>query len=112
VVTRLPGYHDYRVIYQVKNPDYHELPYLPWIGGNRQLGNVLLSLKDAKRNGSFYEDHLPFSKSAYLFLLREGHLDAVFHVLAYLALYNNARIVFDHTYPSVDMGTFIKTDWK
>jgi hypothetical protein len=50
--------------------------------------------------------------STYLCLTREGHLEAVFHVFAYLGLHHNARVVFYHTYPSVDMGTFIKTDWK
>jgi hypothetical protein len=50
--------------------------------------------------------------STYLFLTREGHLEAVFHVFAYLALDHNNRVVFDPTYPSFDMGTFIKTDWK
>jgi hypothetical protein len=30
----------------------------------------------------------------------------------YLGLHHNARVVFDPTYPSVYMGTFIKTDWK
>jgi hypothetical protein len=50
--------------------------------------------------------------STYLCLPREGHLEAVFHVFAYLALHHNARVVFDPTYPSVDMGTFIKTDWN
>jgi hypothetical protein len=43
---------------------------------------------------------------------REGHLEAVFHVFTYLALHHNTRIVVDPTRPSVDMGTFIKTDWK
>jgi hypothetical protein len=33
-------------------------------------------------------------------------------VFAYLGMHNNARVMFDPTYPSVDMGTFIKTDWK
>jgi hypothetical protein len=33
-------------------------------------------------------------------------------VFAYLGLHHNARVVFDPTYPAVDMGTFIKTDWK
>jgi hypothetical protein len=50
--------------------------------------------------------------STYLFLPREGHLEAFFHVFAYLGLHHNARVVFDTTYPAVDMGTFIKTDWK
>jgi hypothetical protein len=33
-------------------------------------------------------------------------------VFAYLGLHHNARVVFDPTYPAVDMSTFIKTDWK
>jgi hypothetical protein len=43
---------------------------------------------------------------------REGHLDAVYHMFAYLSLYHNARVVFDHNYTDVDMRAFIKTDWK
>jgi hypothetical protein len=43
---------------------------------------------------------------------REGHLDTVIHLCAYLALHHNYRVVFDHTYPSIDMGAFIQTDWK
>jgi hypothetical protein len=45
-------------------------------------------------------------------LPREGHLEAVFHVFAYLGIHHNARVVFDPTFPAVEMGTFIKTDWK
>jgi hypothetical protein len=33
-------------------------------------------------------------------------------VFAYLGLHHNEIVVFDPTYPSVDMGTFINTDWK
>jgi hypothetical protein len=50
--------------------------------------------------------------STYLCLPREDHLEAVFHVFAYLGIHHNARVVFDPTYSAVDMGTFIKTDWK
>jgi hypothetical protein len=50
--------------------------------------------------------------STYLCLPREGYLEAVFRVFAYLGLHHNARVVFDPTYPAVDMGTFIMTDWK
>jgi hypothetical protein len=50
--------------------------------------------------------------STYLCLPREGRLEAVFHGFAYLGIHHNARVVFDPTYPSVDMGTFIKTDLK
>jgi hypothetical protein len=50
--------------------------------------------------------------STYLFLPLEGHPEAVFRVFAYLGIHHNARVVFYPTYPAVDMGTFIKTDWK
>jgi hypothetical protein len=50
--------------------------------------------------------------STYLCLPREGRLEAFFHVVAYMGLHHNARVVFDPIYPDVDMGTFIKTDWK
>jgi hypothetical protein len=50
--------------------------------------------------------------STHLCLPRQGHLEDGFHVFAYLGLHHNAIVVFDPTYPSVDMGTFIKTDWK
>jgi hypothetical protein len=50
--------------------------------------------------------------STYLCLPCEGHLDAVFHVFAYIALHHNSRVVFDATYRFVDMCAFIKTDWK
>jgi hypothetical protein len=50
--------------------------------------------------------------STYLCFPREGHLEAVFRVSAYLGLHHNAIVVFDPTYPSVDMSTFINTDWK
>jgi hypothetical protein len=45
-------------------------------------------------------------------MMREGHFEAVFHVFAYLGLHHNAMVVFEPTYPSVDMGTFINTEWK
>jgi hypothetical protein len=50
--------------------------------------------------------------STYLCLPREGHLEAVLHVFAYLGLHHNSRVVFDPTYPAVGTGTFIKTYWK
>jgi hypothetical protein len=45
-------------------------------------------------------------------LSREGHLETVFHEFAYLGIHHNARVVFDPTYPSVDLGTLIKTYCK
>jgi hypothetical protein len=50
--------------------------------------------------------------STHLCLLREVHLEAVFHVFSYLVLHHNSKVVFYLIHPSIDMGTFIKTDWK
>ena len=41
---------------------------------------------------------------------REAHLDALFHVYAYLKARHNARMVFDPTYPELK-GTFQTHDW-
>jgi hypothetical protein len=48
----------------------------------------------------------------FLCMPSEGHLDAVYHLFAYLYLHHNARVVFDPTYPDVGMRAFIKTNWK
>jgi hypothetical protein len=50
--------------------------------------------------------------STFLCMPREGYLDDVYHLFAYLSLHHNARVVFDPTYPDVDMRAFNKTDWK
>ena len=38
----------------------------------------------------------------HLALPREGHLDKLFHIFAYLKWKHRARMVFDPTYPSID----------
>jgi hypothetical protein len=48
--------------------------------------------------------------STFLCMPCEGHLYAVYHLFAYLSLHHNAMVVFDPTYPDVDMRAFIKTD--
>jgi hypothetical protein len=50
--------------------------------------------------------------STFLCMPREDHLDAEYHLFAYLSLHHSARVLFDPTYPDVDMHAFIKTDWK
>jgi hypothetical protein len=50
--------------------------------------------------------------SIFLFMPREGHLNAVYHLFSYLSPQHHARVVFEPTYPDVDMRDFIKTDWK
>ena len=45
--------------------------------------------------------------ASYLLALpKEGHLEAVFHLFNFLEKRHNARIVFDPSYPSIDMGAF------
>jgi len=50
--------------------------------------------------------------SSHLALPREGHLDAIFHIFAYLEKKHNSRIVFDPSYPKVDPSDFKECDWK
>lgn len=50
--------------------------------------------------------------ASYLALQREGHLEAVFHLFNFLDKRHNARILFDPSYPTIDMGAFKEYDWK
>jgi hypothetical protein len=43
---------------------------------------------------------------------REGHLDAVFRIFAYLEKKHNSRLVFDPSYPDIDMREFKECEWK
>ena len=43
---------------------------------------------------------------------REGHLEAVLHVFVFLCQNHNHRIVFDPTYPEIDMNNFKECKWK
>jgi hypothetical protein len=49
--------------------------------------------------------------STHLALLREGHLLTVLHVMGYLRLKHNSRLIFDPTYPIIDESCFPKHDW-
>lgn len=48
----------------------------------------------------------------YLVSAREGHLEQVFHIFAYLKKYTRSTMVFDDTEPEIDESRFIKCDWK
>ena len=50
--------------------------------------------------------------ASHLALPREGHLEAVHHIFAYLKAKHNARLVLDPTYPTIDLTNFRKEDWK
>lgn len=43
---------------------------------------------------------------------REGHLEQLFHVFAYLKNYNRSSMVFDWTYPEIDESVFSECDWS
>lgn len=43
---------------------------------------------------------------------RRGHLDAALHVIAYLKCKHNARMVFDPSYPPIDLSAFPKRNWN
>jgi hypothetical protein len=51
--------------------------------------------------------------ASYLALPREGHLEVVFHIFNFLDKRRNAIIVFDPSYPIIDMSSdFKECDWK
>ncbi len=47
----------------------------------------------------------------YLAYPREGHLEAAIHVMGYLHLKHNSRLVFDPTYPILNEDNFPQFDW-
>jgi hypothetical protein len=47
----------------------------------------------------------------HLSLPREGLLEGVLHVFAYLDRKHNSRIVFDPTFPEIDHSKFKECDW-
>ena len=50
--------------------------------------------------------------SSFVAMPREGHIQQVLHIFAYLKIHHNARIVFDLSYPEIDDGLFEKHDWS
>jgi hypothetical protein len=49
--------------------------------------------------------------SSHLALPREGHLNQVFHIFAYLRKYHNTELVYDPSDPCVDDAGFELKDW-
>jgi hypothetical protein len=49
--------------------------------------------------------------SSYLAYPREGHLENTLHVMGYLQLKHNSRLIFDPTYPDIDLTAFPSFDW-
>jgi hypothetical protein len=92
-------------------PELDDIPELDSIRGNfyqSQIG-IMRCYMELGRIDIITEVSMV---STHLWLQREGHLESFFHVFSYLGLHHNARVVFDPTYPSVEIGTSIKTDWK
>ena len=49
--------------------------------------------------------------SSHLVMPREGHIEAAIHVMSYLHLKHNSRLVFDTNYPTLDVCDFDQYDW-
>ena len=50
--------------------------------------------------------------SSHVAMPREGHLQQLYHIFAYLKAHHNARIVMDPTYPDIESSAFDRRDWK
>ena len=48
--------------------------------------------------------------SSCLAMPREGHLQQVLHIFAYLKRFHNSRIIMDRTYPDLDKDDFPNYD--
>jgi hypothetical protein len=49
--------------------------------------------------------------SSHVAMPREGHMEALFHMYAYLKIKHNSRMAFDPTYPDIDLDNFPDHDW-
>ncbi len=49
--------------------------------------------------------------SSHLAFPREGHLERTLHIMSYLSQEHNTRLIFDPTYPKIDMGQFPQYYW-
>ena len=45
-------------------------------------------------------------------LPREGHLEQLFHIFAYLKMKHNSEMVFDPSEPDIDESSFEKQNWE
>ncbi len=41
----------------------------------------------------------------------KGHLETALHIMSYLSQKHNTRLIFDLTYPKIDMGQFPQYNW-
>ena len=47
-----------------------------------------------------------------MYIPREGHLEAVLYVFAFLRQRYNSRMAFDPTYPAISTNDFKEYKWK
>jgi hypothetical protein len=50
--------------------------------------------------------------ASHIALLREGHMDAVYHIFGWLKHKHGSPMVFDPTYPQINMSSVKECDWK
>ena len=50
--------------------------------------------------------------SSHLVMPREGHLEELYHVFAYLKKHMNSEMVFDPSEPEIDLNEFPRQDWS
>lgn len=50
--------------------------------------------------------------SSHFVMPREGHLKQLYHVFAFLKNHHNSCIVFDPSYPDIDLDEFPRCDWR
>ena len=75
----------------------------------RQLIGILRWAVELGRIDMYLETSL---LSQYLASPREGHLEAAYHIFAFLKGHPQQKIVFDASRPVVDEDRFAKVDWK
>jgi hypothetical protein len=49
--------------------------------------------------------------SSHLVYPCKGHLETALHIMSYLSQKHNTRLIFDLTYPKIDMGQFLQYNW-
>ena len=91
-------------------PELYSSPELDGADGvyYQSLIGVLWWMVDLGRIDIFCEVSM---MSSHLALPREGQIGQVFHIFAYLKKHHNSALVFDPSYPGVNIDTFPKHDW-
>jgi hypothetical protein len=91
-------------------PETDVMPELDDEKANRfqQLIGVLRWTCELGRIDILFEISLLASHTA---LPRRGHLEAVYHVFAYLKQHLNSTIVFDERWPVIEEESFLQVDW-